>query len=333
MKPKILVTGGAGFIGSTLSAYLIQAGHTVHVLDNLSTGRRENLANLAAHDAFQFTEGDASDRATVEPLMAACDYCFHLAAPVGVKYIMQHPVHTILGNIRATDVVLELANRHKKRVLIASTSEVYGKSLDLLDPTGQAKLQEDDYRIEGSTRNHRWAYANTKALDEFLALAYHKEYGLETVVVRFFNTVGPRQLSQYGMVLPTFIQRALRNQPIQVYGSGTQKRSFLHVNDAVRAICQLMETPAAFGQVFNLGNPFEIAIKDLAARVIELTDSPSQVEFVPYQEAYGPGFEDMDRRTADISKLQSYLDFTLQYDLTAIIRDIIAYQQEKVASS
>ncbi|MCS7074487.1 MAG: GDP-mannose 4,6-dehydratase, partial [Bacteroidia bacterium] len=262
-----------------------------------------------------------------EPVVEWCDYCYHMAAPVGVKFIMEHPVLTILDNIRGIDVMLELANQYKKRILVASTSEVYGKSLDLLDPTGTAKLKETDYRIEGATTNHRWAYANTKAMDEFLSLAYHKEYGLEVVVARFFNTVGPRQLSTYGMVIPNFVQAAIQNKNIPVFGTGEQKRSFMHVKDVVRAITTLMHTGKGIGQVFNIGNPIELSINDLAKKIIELTGSSSKIEYIDYKQAYGEGFEDMNRRTADITKLIQAIDFKIEYDLDAILLDVIEYQR------
>jgi UDP-glucose 4-epimerase len=329
---KIVVTGGAGFIGSNLADSLIREGHEVKVLDNLSTGRIENLGSLLGHPRFEFIEGTVTLRENLEELIAWCDHCYHLAAPVGVKYIMEHPVRTILDNVRGNDLVLDLVNVFRKRVLIASTSEIYGKSLDLLDPTHQHKLRESDYRVEGSTRNHRWAYANTKAMDEFLAFAYHKEFGTEVVVARFFNTVGPRQLSTYGMVIPNFVRRALANEDVIVFGNGEQRRSFLHVSDAIRAITGLMFTGKGVGEEFNVGNPFEITINELAQRVIDKTGSRSRIVHKPFQDVYGPGFEDMDRRTADITKLRETLDFELEYDLDGILDDVIAFYQGQVAS-
>jgi UDP-glucose 4-epimerase len=324
---KILITGGAGFIGSSLAEYLLQNGEEVQVIDNLSTGRKENVASWVSHPRFTFIQGSVTDADILAPLMESCDQCYHLASPVGVKYIMNNPLHTILDNLRGIDTVLALADRYRKPILIASTSEVYGKHLDLLDPTHTRKLREDDYRIEGNTHNHRWAYANTKAMNEFLAFAYHKERGLPCIVVRFFNTVGPRQLSQYGMVIPNFIQKALQHQPITIYGNGEQKRSFMHINDVVRAITRLMNHPNAIGQVFNLGSPDEITIKELAQTVIRLTDSRSEICYIDYQEAYGKGFEDMFRRTADISRISTLLNFTPEYDLVATLKDIIAYHK------
>jgi len=301
------------------------------VIDNLSTGRKENVASWVSHPRFTFIQGSVSDAEILAPLMESCDRCFHLASPVGVKYIMNNPLHTILDNLRGIDTVLALADRYRKLILIASTSEVYGKHLDLLDPTHTRKLREDDCRIEGNTHNHRWAYANTKAMNEFLAFAYHKERGLPCIVVRFFNTVGPRQLSQYGMVIPNFIQKALKNDPITIYGNGKQRRSFMHINDVVRAITQLMNHEGAIGQVFNLGSPFEITIKDLAQTIIRLTDSRSEIRYMDYEEAYGSGFEDMFRRTADISRISNLLGFSPQYDLEATLKDIIAHYRNQGA--
>ncbi len=326
-----LITGGAGFIGSALAHRLLEDGWHIKVLDNLSTGRKENIEDLLSNDHFEFIEHTVTDRSVLAPLIEWCDHCYHLAAPVGVKYIMDNPVLTILDNIRGIDAVLELCNQHKKRVLTASTSEVYGKSLDLLDPTEQRKLKEDDNRVEGSTMNHRWAYANTKAMDEFLSLAYHKEHDLEVVVCRFFNTVGPHQLSNYGMVIPNFVEQALKNEPIKVFGDGLQKRSFMHVNDVIRAVIGLMHDDSAMGNVFNIGNPFEVTINYLAERIIELAGSKSELQHIPYEQAYGAGYEDMKRRTADISKLKAQLSFEIEYDLDGILQDVIDYKREKVS--
>jgi UDP-glucose 4-epimerase len=324
---KVFITGGAGFIGSNLAERLLQQGHEVQVLDNLSTGRLENLDLCLQHPAFRFHQATVTDASVVEPLVAWADQVYHLAAPVGVKYIMDNPVLTILDNVRGMDVVIAAVHKHGKQLLVASTSEVYGRSLDLLDPTGQRKLQEDDYRIEGTTTNHRWAYANTKSMDEFLALAYWKQYGTRSVIVRFFNTVGPRQLSVYGMVIPNFVKAALAGEDLVIFGDGSQKRSFLHVNDALNAIIGLMGHEGALGQVFNVGNPFEITIKELAERVIALSGSRSGIRYISYEEAYGTGFEDMNRRTADITKLRTTLGFELSYDLDALLQDIIAYHR------
>ncbi len=327
---KVLVTGGAGFIGSNLTEYLLSLDHEVKVLDNLSTGRLENLAHLMSHPKFQFVQGSVTDRATIEELMTWCEHAYHLAAPVGVKYIMDNPVKTVLDNIRGVDLMLETANQFKKRILVASTSEIYGKSLDLLDPTGTHKLKETDYRVEGSTRNHRWAYANTKAMDEFLAFAYFKEFGTEIVIARFFNTVGPRQLSNYGMVIPNFVQRAVSGEDVVVFGSGEQRRSFMHVKDAIRAITELMISGKGVGEEFNVGNPIEITMNELAQKVIERTGSSSKIVHRSYEEVYGPGYEDMNRRTADITKLETTLDFKLEYNLEMILDDVIEFTRNRV---
>ncbi|WNJ16864.1 GDP-mannose 4,6-dehydratase [Pontibacter sp. G13] len=327
---NIFITGGAGFIGSNLADYFLNQGHQVKVLDNLSTGRIENLQGLMNHPSFEFVKETVTHRETMDDLIQWCDHCYHMAAPVGVKYIMENPIKTILDNVRGVDIVLDLVNQYKKRVLIASTSEIYGKSLDLLDPTGQAKLKETDYRVEGSTTNHRWAYANTKAMDEFLAFAYMKEHGTEVVLSRFFNTVGPRQLSNYGMVIPNFVKRALAGEDVVVFGTGEQRRSFMHVNDAVRAITNLMLTGKGLGEAFNVGNPFEITMNELAQKVVEKTGSSSKIVHVSYEEVYGDGYEDMNRRTADITKLRETLDFELEYDLDGILDDVISFHKEKV---
>ncbi len=327
---KVLITGGAGFIGSRLAELLHSHGDEITVLDNLSTGRKENLAGLEGKTGFRFVLGNVADRSTVEPLVAQAEHVYHLAAPVGVKRIMDHPVLTILDNVRGADVMTETAHKYGAKMLVASTSEVYGRSLDLLDPTGTRKLAEEDYRIEGSTQNHRWAYANTKALDEFLALAYYKEFGFQTVIVRFFNTVGPRQLSDYGMVIPNFVRRALRKEPIEIYGTGEQKRSFLHVNDAIRAVVALMNEPAAVGQVFNLGNPEEITINELARKVMAVAGSDVPPVYKDYQSAYGKGFEDMNRRTADITKIRAAIGFEITYSIEEIIADVVEYERSVV---
>lgn len=327
---KILITGGAGFIGSTTTDLLLSKGYEVRVIDNLSTGRLENLNQAMQSEKFTFINGNVTDKALVDEHVSWCDHCYHYAAPVGVKLIMEQPVRTILDNVRGADNVMESVNRYKKRVLMASTSEIYGKNLDLLDDSNARKLVESDYRVEGSTRNHRWAYANTKAMDEFLAFAYHKEFGTEIVIARFFNTVGPRQLFNYGMVIPNFVKRAINNEDVVVFGSGKQKRSFMHVKDAVRAVTQLMITGKGVGEEFNVGNPIEITMNQLAERVIERVGSSSKVIHKSYEEVYGKGFEDMNRRTADISKLVNFIDFEMKYDLDAILDTVIAYYKSKV---
>lgn len=326
---KILITGGAGFIGSNIAGFFLNSGenHEVKVIDNLTTGRIENIEPYLDNPNFEFIKDTVTNKIVMESLIEWCDHCYHLAAPVGVKFIMDNPVLSVLDNVRGIDTVLEFVNKYKKRVLVASTSETYGKSLDLLDPTHSRKLKESDYRVEGSTKNHRWAYANTKSLDEFLSFAYHKEFGTEVVIARFFNTVGPRQLSQYGMVIPNFVKGALEGKEVRIFGTGNQLRSFMHVNDAVRAVTQLMLTGKGIGEEFNIGNPFEISMNDLAQKIIDKTGSEAQLVHIPYEVAYGPGFEDMDRRTADITKLCETLDYTIEYDLDQILDDIIAYHR------
>jgi UDP-glucose 4-epimerase len=330
---NILVTGGAGFIGSNLSRYLLDHGHTVKVIDNLSTGVIENLDSVQGNPEFEFIFGDVKDRVAMDKLIAWCDHIYHLAAPVGVKLVMENPVRTILDNIRAIDLILELVEKYKKRILVASTSEIYGRSLDFLDPTHKGKLSETDYRVEGSTRNHRWAYANTKAMDEFLSFAYFKEYGTEVVIARFFNTVGPEQLHTYGMVIPNFVKSALLNEDITVFGTGEQRRSFMHVHDAIRAIYLLMDTGKGVGEEFNVGNPIEITINGLAEKILAKTGSKSTLKHITYHQAYGNGFEDMNRRTADITKLMNTVDFELEYDLDGILDDVIAYHRRQKQTS
>ncbi|MFN0203599.1 MAG: NAD-dependent epimerase/dehydratase family protein [Bacteroidia bacterium] len=324
---KIFITGGAGFVGTNLLQHILSIDPTTEVklLDNLSTGRYENIAPFLRYENVEFIEGNAKDRTTLEPLIAWCDHCYHLAAPVGVKLVMEKPVLTVLDNIRMIDLVMELVSQYKKRILISSSSEIYGKSLDLLDPTGEGFLKESDYRVEGSTKNHRWAYANTKALSEFLAFAYHKENGTEVVIARFFNMVGPYQAFDFGMVLPNFVHKALQNEDISIFGDGLQKRSFMHVQDAVRAIYELMVTGKGIGEEYNIGNPIEITMNQLAERVIALTQSKSKIVHISYEIAYGKGFEDMNRRAANIEKIQATIGFELHYDLDKIIQEVIAY--------
>lgn len=259
----------------------------------------------------------------MEDLIRETDHVYHLAAPVGVKYIMEHPVLTILDNVRGADVVMGLCNKYRKKILLASTSEVYGRNLDILG-NENSRLGEEDFRLKGSTKNHRWAYANTKSMDEFLAFAYYKEFQMPVVVARFFNTVGPRQTGQYGMVVPNFVKKALEGKPITIYGNGKQSRSFLHVHDALEAVMALMETPEAVGDVFNVGHGDEITINKLAERVKERTGSSSDIEYVDYKTAYGEGFEDMMRRTPNIAKINGLIGWSPKNNLNQILDDIIA---------
>lgn len=331
---KILVTGAAGFIGSHLCELLLRdEENEVRGLDNYITGSKENMRNFyKVNPRFSFAKGSVADKEFLRPHVEWADHVYQLAAPVGVKFIMNNPVHTILDNMRGIDNILELAHQYSKKVLVASTSEVYGRSLDFLDPNRSRSLSEEDYRIEGSTQNHRWAYANTKALDEFLSLAYYKQYGLQTVIIRFFNTVGPRQSSQYGMVIPSFVRQALKGENISIYGDGNQSRSFLHVFDAIRGITELMSTEHAVGQVYNVGNPIEVSIKDLALKIIAKTNSTSQLEFISYEQAYGAGFEDMQRRTPNIDKLRNMIGFQIKHDLDNILDTIIEFQMKQLSA-
>lgn len=328
---RYLITGGAGFIGSHLADALLDAGHTVHAYDNLSTGRLENIAHLADHDRFHLTIGNVLDAHTLGRCIADSDRVVHLAAAVGVKKVMEQPVETITTNVQGTENVLEKARFHKKKVAIASTSEVFGKAMQK-DPTLDALSEDDDWTL-GATSKRRWAYACSKAMDEFLARAYADEYGLPVVALRFFNTVGPRQTGRYGMVIPNFVNQALANEDIRVFGDGEQTRCFTHVYDAVRAVMLLMDTPDAEGEVFNVGNTEEISINALARRVRSLTESSSSIVHIPYDEVYGPGFEDMRRRTPDLSKINQTTGYTPSHTTDDILRDVISFFSDGPASS
>ncbi len=322
----MLVTGGAGFIGSHLVERLIERGDQVMVLDNLSTGRRENLANVEGHSALELFEGSVLDADLVERLVGEAEVVFHLAAAVGVEWVLRHPLRSLETNIQGTEHVLRACASAEgvRRVLIASTSEVYGKN-------DKDALSEDDDRVLGSARLSRWFYASAKAIDEAFALAYWHERQLPVTVVRLFNTVGPRQTGRYGMVVPRFVRWALRHEPLRVYGDGEQTRCFTNVHDVVRALLALMDTPSAAGEIFNIGQPGEIRIIDLARRIIELTESSSEVKLVPYHadEAYGEravGFEDMRRRVPDASKLYAHTGFRPSVALDQTLREVIYYE-------
>lgn len=319
---QYLITGGAGFIGSHLTDHLLEQGHEVHALDNLSTGTVENVRQWMDHDRFTLTTGNVLDRELLEEAVSTCDRIVHLAAAVGVKRILDRPVETIQTNVGGTENVLELARDHEKKVLLASTSEIYGKSMQK-EPALDALSERDDWTL-GPTSTRRWAYACSKAMDEFLAQAYVDEYGLPVICARLFNTVGPRQSSQYGMVIPTFVERALAGEPIRVHGDGTQTRCFLHVADAVRAIVHLLECPEAEGEVVNVGRRDEISINNLAKRVRDLAGSDSEIAHISYEEVYGDGFEDMKRRTPDTSKLRALIDFEPAHSMDEILQDVIA---------
>ena len=317
---KVFITGGAGFIGSHLAQRLIARGDQVLILDDLSTGQMSNIEPLIGKPGFDYRIGSATDLPLVTELVDRCDLTVHLAAAVGVRLIVEKPVHTIETNVRGTEVVLAAAAKKQKLVLVASTSEVYGKSTKF--PFNEA----DDLQL-GPTLHSRWAYACSKALDEWLALAYWHEKKVPVIIARFFNTVGPRQTGRYGMVLPNFASQAVRGVPISVYGSGTQSRCFGHVNDAVEAVLRLIETPAAIGEVVNIGTDREVTILKLAEMVREAAGSQSPIEFVPYSEAYAQGFEDLERRVPDVRKLESIIHYKPSTPLETIIADVVADQR------
>jgi UDP-glucose 4-epimerase len=322
---KILITGGAGFIGSHLAERLIQMGHEVFVIDDLSTGTLRNIQQLQERPRFHLVVDTILHEGVMNELIFKCDEVYHMAAVVGVKQIMNRPVETLETNVKGTEMVLRLANRHKKKVLIASTSEVYGK---VMNGDSTCRLAEDTDRLMGATTKRRWAYACSKALDEFLALAYFEEKKLPVIIARLFNTVGPRQTGQYGMVIPSFVQRALIGKPILVHGDGSQSRSFTHVSDVVAALIRLMAEPRAIGEVVNVGGTEEVTIKELALLVKEMTGSRSEIEFIPYEKVYGPGFEDMQRRCPDIDKIRELIGFEPKVDLRGIIQSVIEYYKE-----
>jgi UDP-glucose 4-epimerase len=319
---RALITGGAGFIGSHLAETLVLQGHQVTVLDDLSTGRLENIAHLAGAPGFRCIVDTVTRESAVEPLVEQADAVFHLAAVVGVKLVVERPIHTIHTNINGTETVLKAANRFGRRVLIASTSEVYGKGHAL-------PFREDADLVLGPPDKIRWGYATSKLMDEFLALAYAREHDLRVTVVRLFNTVGPRQSSRYGMVLPNFVKWALAGEPINIHGDGSQTRSFTWVGDVVWAMTALINEPRAAGQVYNIGNGEEISIRDLAHRVRQMTDSQSELVFTPYEQAFDNTFEDMPRRVPDITKLRRLLDYKPKVQLNGIIESVIAYWGEQ----
>ena len=319
---RILITGGAGFVGSHLADELLARGHAVSVLDDLSTGAMDNIRHLKDEPAFEYTVGSCHDRPLVAELVDSADVVYHLAAAVGVELIVESPVRTIETNIHAAEVVLGAASKKKKPVFVASTSEVYGKSAAL-------PFQEDGDLLLGPTFKGRWSYACSKAIDEFLALAYYKERGLPTVIGRMFNTVGPRQTGRYGMVVPSLVGQALAGRPLTVFGDGTQSRCFCHVHDVVRALADLMERDDLYGQVFNIGSQDEITISGLAEKVRELVGSASEITYVPYDVAYEPGFEDMQRRVPDIAKIGRAIDWRPRKSLDDIVLDVKQHQLEQ----
>lgn len=315
---KILITGGAGFIGSHLAEALLAHREEVFIIDDLSTGSIDNIIHLKDNPRFHYTIDTIKNQSVMAELVDRCDYLVHLAAAVGVKLIVESPVNTIETNIYGTEIVLQLANKKKKKVLIASTSEVYGKNDDV-------PFKEDADMVLGPTTKGRWSYACSKAIDEFLALAYYKEKKLPVVIARLFNTVGPRQTGRYGMVVPTFVQQALRGHAITVYGDGMQTRSFTHVKDVVRALIGIVNHAEAVGQVFNIGNNKEISIEALAKRIREKTSSDSEIVYIPYDQAYEEGFEDMLRRVPDITKINRLIGFAPEAGIEEIIDSVIDY--------
>ena len=319
---RILITGGAGFIGSHLTDRLVADGHKITILDNLATGRKENLSAHLGGESVNFVEGSILDLPLLDGLIKEADYVFHLAAAVGVFNIVNHPLDSLMTNIRGTENVLESAHKYSKPVFVTSSSEVYGKNVS-------DSLKESDDRILGAPITLRWSYSEAKAIDESLAYAYWVEKKLETRIVRFFNTVGPRQLGAYGMVVPRFVQFALKNEPITSYGNGEQTRCFGHVLDAVDAVVRIAFAENTIGKVINIGNDFEISINDLAKKVIADTNSKSEIVYVPYEEAYGDGFEDMERRVPNIELIKSLVGWEPKRDLSSMISDIADFLQNK----
>ncbi len=319
---SILITGGAGFIGSHLAEKLLTQGHEVHVIDNLSTGSLNNVQHLLGNPRFHMVVDTIQNETVMDRLVSICAQIYHLAAAVGVELIVTRPVEVIETNIMGTEMVLKLANRYLRQVLIVSTSEIYGKS-------EKVPFSEEDDRILGPTVKNRWCYSSSKAIDEYLALAYFKEKGLKSIIVRLFNTVGPRQSGQYGMVIPRLVTKALRNEPLTVYGDGTQVRCFTYVNDVVTAMVALMANPDAIGQIFNVGSDQPISILDLAKKIIALANSQSEIVLVPYDEAYEKGFEDMAIRIPDISKIRKYTGFEPTIKLDEILQWVIDFYLDK----
>ena len=322
---KYLITGGAGFIGSYLVEELLSMGHIVTVLDDMSTGTYNNIKPFKKDKNFLFVLGSILDESLVKKLLSKCDQVYHLAAIVGVKHVMENPVDTIRTNTIGTENILHYCAKYNRKVLIASTSEVYGKAMKI--KKGNAGLKESDDSLFGATHIRRWSYATSKALDEFLSLAYYQEKNLPVVIVRFFNTVGPRQLGDYGMVIPIFVHKALLGDTLPVFGDGNQRRSFTYVGDVVKGIIKLMDIKDAEGQVINIGNSEETTINELAKLVIKITKSKSQIEYIPYEKAYGIGFEDMSRRKPDISKIKKLFGFQPTLGIEEIVKQVVKYMK------
>jgi UDP-glucose 4-epimerase len=321
---RVLITGGAGFVGSHLAERLLAEGDEVWAVDNLSTGSIENIDHLRGDPRYHYQTLDVLDGPKLAEIVDRCDAIFHLAAAVGVRLIVESPVHTIETNIRGTEVVLSLAARKKKLVILASTSEVYGKS-------AKVPFREDDDLVIGPTTKGRWSYACSKAIDEFLALAYWKEKKVPVIIVRLFNTVGPRQTGRYGMVLPNFVRQALAGRPLTIFGTGKQSRCFGYVGDVVKALTKLMRTEAAIGEVFNIGSNEEVTIEELARRVVAITGSSSPLTYVPYEQAYEEGFEDMLRRVPSIEKIERCIGFRPTTSLNEIIQKVVEYERAMMA--
>jgi UDP-glucose 4-epimerase len=319
---RVLITGGAGFIGSYLSEEYLARGHEVYVIDDLSTGSLENINDILKCRQFHFVNDSILNRDTMLELTGICDIVVHLAAAVGVKLIIDEPLKSIHTNIVGTEIVLELANKFRKKTFISSTSEIYGRN-------SKVPLAEDDQRIYGSTALSRWSYAAAKAMDEFLALAYFRTKQLPVIVARFFNTIGPRQTGRYGMVVPRFIGQALRNEPITVYGDGNQTRNFTYVKDLVKCVVALVDEPSAVGDIFNIGGEEEISINNLAERVKSITGSNSPIVHIPLSGAYQEGFEDMERRVPDITKVKKLTGYQNTYDLNSILKEVIEYERTR----
>ena len=317
---NVLVTGGAGFIGSHLGERLLERGHRVLALDNLSTGQHENIAHLASRNDFEFVLGSILNADLVDDLAARADVIFHLAAAVGVQLIVDKPLESLATNIRGSEIVFEKAHKYGTKILVTSTSEIYGKNTS-------DRLHEDDDRILGSPLKSRWSYSEAKAIDEILAYTYWREKGLETVIVRLFNTVGPRQTGHYGMVIPRFVSQAIRGEPVTVYGDGTQTRCFCYVGDVVDALIDLINEPDAYGKVFNLGGQEEVSMQELAERIIKLAESDSTIRFVSYEDAYEEGFEDMQRRVPDIGRANALVGFEPKASLDDIIDMVVTSQK------
>ena len=322
---KILITGGAGFIGSHLAEGHLNRGDEVYIIDDLSTGSMENIGRIKGLSKFHYCLDSVTNHHLMAELVDLCDSVYHLAAAVGVKLIVESPVKTIETNIRGTEVVLHHAAKKRKRVLITSTSEVYGKR-------DRVPFNEDDDLVMGATDKGRWSYACSKAIDEFLAVAYWKEKKVPTVIARLFNTVGPRQTGRYGMVIPNFVRQALRGEDITVYGDGSQSRCFAHVSDVVGALIKLIESQKAVGEVYNIGNDKEVTILELAERIKSMTGSDSRIVFVPYDQAYEEGFEDMLRRVPDLSKIHKLIDYQPTFELDEILESVIDYQRNESAT-